>query len=80
MQNLNNLTNLNVNPVKPEHREYLNNLNEWLEPTDPAVVAQHLKNDFPALTIEEARVIVDHWWAGKPRLLNEGYGDSYTGC
>jgi len=64
--------------MKDDHKKFLNNLTEWLEVDSPATAAQHLKTEYPSLTIEECRVIVDHWWAAKPRLLNEG--DLYSGC
>jgi len=64
--------------MKDEHKKFLNNLREWLEVENPSVAAQHLKTEFPAMTIEECRVIVDNWWASKPRLLNE---DTFSsGC
>ncbi len=64
--------------MKDEHKKFLNNLTEWLEVENPSVAAQHLKTEFPVMTIEECRVIVDHWWVTKPRLLNEG--DLISGC
>ena len=66
--------------LKEEHRDFLNNLQDWMPwVSDTNDAASHLKTEFPALTIDEARVIVDHWMATKPKLLNEE--DQFlTGC
>ncbi len=56
--------------ITNEHREYLSNLETW-GVTNIDAAAPYLKNEFPGLTLLEARAIIGQWLSTKNQLLNE---------
>ena len=59
--------------VKEEYINFLNGLQDW-GVTNMSKSLPYLQQQFPELSLEEARFVLKHWNETKFQVLNEGVG------